>query len=98
MSETIKCKDYSKYLKKNEATIIDIVFMQNSDAQEPLDIYREKGPKEALEYLKKWDYGDGHMEYDDLPAGTNDTIYYEHPYIMSVNLSHQYIGLNKLVK
>lgn len=50
-----------------------IVFLQDSEADEPLDLYRNHGPEAAIAYLKQWDYGDGDLS-DSAPWGTDDWV------------------------
>lgn len=44
---------------------LSIVFIQNEEAEEPLEILEEHGKSTALQYLKQWDYGENDGEIYD---------------------------------
>lgn len=75
-----------------------IVFMQGSDADEPLRILDESGPEAAIDYLAEWDNGDGGDMADEPSAGSADDVYQsDNGYILSWNTGLGYIGLERLV-
>lgn len=78
---------------------LNIVFIQNEEAAEPLKILEEQGESAALRYLRQWDYGENDGEiYDENPGGSGDSTYREGNYIMTYNTSLEYIGLCKIIK
>ncbi|OQA82032.1 MAG: hypothetical protein BWY31_03441 [Lentisphaerae bacterium ADurb.Bin242] len=77
---------------------MSIVFIQNEEAEEPLNILEAQGKGAALQYLRQWDYGEDDGEtYPENPAGSGDSTYREGNYIMSYNSSMGYIGLCKII-
>ena len=77
---------------------LNIVFIQNEEAEEPLNILEEQGEGAALQYLRQWDYGEDDGEaYDENPGGSGDFIYREGNYMMTYNTSLGYIGLCKII-
>lgn len=79
-----------------------IVFMQDSEADEPLQILKDKGPKAAATYLSQWDAGDSPDISTTPPWGDEDDTYKvtvpnAGTYILSVNTRVGYIGLVKIV-
>lgn len=83
---------------KNEK-YCNIVFLQGSEAEEPLRIYDEEGVEDAIKYLSQWDYGT-EMEYDlkdEIGAGTSDKTFRKGNYILTVNTRLGYIGLERAV-
>lgn len=78
---------------------LSIVFIHNEEAEEPLNILDNEGESAALQYLARWDYGENDGEiYDEIPAGSDDSIYHEDGYIMNYNTSLSYIGLCKMIE
>ena len=69
-----------------------IVFMQEDDADEAIDILCDQGTEAAFEYMLQWYLGEGE-ETDTPPWGRNDHIYRFGKYVMSVNFGLPYIGL-----
>lgn len=71
-----------------------IVFLQGDEAHEALDLLEHSGEKEALNYLKQWDYG-AECEHGARanPWGTADEVHLDGAYIMTWNRRLQYIGL-----
>ena len=77
---------------------LNIVFIQNENAAEPLKILEEQGESAALQYLCQWDYAENDGEtYDENPRGSGDFVYHEGNYIMTYNTSLGYIGLCKII-
>lgn len=75
-----------------------IVFLQESDADEFFKIKNELGEDAALEYLMQWDYGDSDDIRDESSAGDNDFEYGVGDYVVSYNPYIYYAGLQKIVK
>jgi hypothetical protein len=73
-----------------------IVFQQEHDADETMQILDEHGKKAALEHLLQWDNGEGDVR-STSSAGSNDHIYKSGHYIMSYNLGLPYIGLEEAI-
>ncbi|MFW6219308.1 MAG: hypothetical protein ACOC33_00440 [bacterium] len=92
-----KIKNISENKNLKESTDQDkyenVVFLQGEEAEEPLQILKEKGEDAALEYLKQWHDPGNHEGDDKLNHGTNDDVYEKDNYIMSYNDSLGYIGL-----
>lgn len=84
----------------------NIVFLQDSEADEVLNILDEYGAQKAFEYLLQWDYGEHVIEEqkidfygrDFTPWGKNDRLFKKDNYVMTYNLSMGYIGLTKIFK
>jgi hypothetical protein len=74
----------------------DIVFLQNEEANEALNILKNKGQDSCMNFLSQWDYGDSPY-IEDNPIGLSDTTYEKDNYIMHYNTSIEYIGLIKKV-
>ena len=78
---------------------LNIVFIQNEEAEEPLRILEDQGEGAALRYLRQWDYREEEGEvYDENPGGSGDSVYREGNYIMTYNTSLGYIGLCKIME
>lgn len=81
----------------SESTDLDkyenVVFAQDEEANEPLEILNNKGKDAALEYLKQWHQPGSHMGSDSLDYGSDDYTYEKDGYIMSWNPHIGYIGL-----
>lgn len=71
----------------------DVVFLQDSEADEALSILDNDGPDMALEYLKSWHYYGEHMGSENKSHGAGDQTYEKDGYIMSWNKHLNYIGL-----
>ena len=77
---------------------LEIVFIQNEEAETPLKILEEQGENAAMNYLRQWDYGDDNGEiYDRNPGGSGDSVYRKGNYVMTYNTSLGYIGLCKII-
>ena len=80
-----------------------IVFVQDDEADEPLNILRDNGEEATIEYLAQWDYGDetqfasevnGHTYSSPADcAGTHDTVSIVGDYALTYNLRIGYVGL-----
>jgi hypothetical protein len=75
-----------------------IIFAQGDDAIEPLAIYDDEGADAAIDYLAQWDCG----EYCDLSrdssAGASDSQVTIGAYVLTVNESLGYIGLELIIE
>ena len=71
----------------------DIIFLQDDQANEVMNILREKGEDAAMDYLSQWDYGDVGEVRDEIPAGNADEKYERGEYIMHYNTPLGYAGL-----
>lgn len=71
----------------------DVVFIQGSEAEEPLRILNDQGPEAALEYLKQWHSHGEHMGSNEVSHGADDKVFKKDGYIMSWNNKLDYIGL-----
>ena len=77
---------------------LEIVFIQNEEAETPLKILEEQGEDAAMNYLRQWDYSDDDGEiYDRNPGGSGDSAYRKGNYVMTYNTSLGYIGLCKII-
>lgn len=74
-----------------------IVFLQGSEANEPLDILRKEGKEAAMAYMKQWDYGEYHILTEESSAGTDDDLFEKDEYLLSYNQPLGYISLEKIV-
>lgn len=80
------------------AKYLEIVFIQNEEAETPLKILEEQGEDAAMNYLRQWDYGDEDGEiYDENPGGSSDSVYRKGNYVMTYNTSLGYVGLCKII-
>ena len=72
----------------------DIVFLQNSEADEVLNIIEENGEEAGLQYLLQWDQGGGEGELRLIhPAGLRDNSFENEHFVMSYNSKIGYAGL-----
>lgn len=74
-----------------------IIFLQGSEAEEPLDILRKKGEKAAMAYMKQWDNGEYNFPTEKSSAGTSDDLFEKDGYLLSYNQPLGYISLEKIV-
>jgi hypothetical protein len=81
---------------EDKRTFSQIVFLQGSEAEEPLEILNNQGEQAALEYLKQWDMGDSYETTTGSGAGRSDSQYQEGNYLMSWNDRIGYIGLERI--
>lgn len=72
-----------------------IVFLRDSEAEEPLQILDEHGEEKAIEFLSEWDYGDGGDIHEGPSYGTGDHTYFSGKWLLSYDLHRGYIGLEK---
>jgi hypothetical protein len=80
--------------------VIRIIFLQGEEANEALDIYKNRGCEGALQYLDQWYEGNiNHYEqFNESAAGTSDRVYEISDYLLSVNTSLNYIGLELIIE
>jgi hypothetical protein len=75
-----------------------IIFLQGDQANEALDLYENKGPEGALQYLDQWYYPGEHETSDKPSAGSTDRVYEISDYLLTVNTSLGYIGLEYVLE
>jgi len=90
--KTIKTKKYAAMEEKGEK-YEDIIFLQESNADEALDILERDGPEGALDYLTQWHFPGEHDVREGLGAGADDYTHENDGYVMNWNLRIPYIGL-----
>jgi len=77
----------------------NIVFMQNEEAEEAMEILEESGVTGLLNFLKQWDMGDCiEEESPNRPWGGSDTVVYSGEYVLTYNRRLGYCGLIKDMK
>lgn len=78
-------------MKKQYATI---TFVQEEQANEAYEIYKNKSLVDVVDYLSQWDYGDERLDWRDLPPwGSQDRIFRMGPYVLSYDPGLPYFGL-----
>ena len=85
--------NWYKKAQSYEDNVESVVFLDGSEADEPMRILDERGEQAAMEYLKQWHYPGEHMTRSGFGNGTSDEVYTEGPYQMSYNRGLGYIGL-----
>lgn len=70
-----------------------IIFLQGDEATKALKLLDKRGTKAAFEHLKQWHYPGEHDTSDKLGHGSRDTVIRDANYILTVNWSMGYIGL-----
>ena len=75
-----------------------IIFLQGDAALEALDLYENKGCEGALQYLDQWTDLGNHETSDKLGQGDSDKVYTISDYVLSVNTSFGYIGLEYITE
>lgn len=71
----------------------EIVFLQESEASEFIDLLNDEGEAAVIKCLVDYfDYGDG-KKHKIKPWGTNDRVFKDGPYVLSVNFHLPYIAL-----
>ena len=75
---------------------IRIIFLENDNAREALNILENSGKIAAIDFLAQWDYGDRAEIYDKPSHGTNDRVLEHNEYLLSYNLGLGYIGLERV--
>jgi len=74
-----------------------VVFLQDSEADEPLDILNNEGREAAINYLSQWDYGEYYDIREESGKGSNDRSLEHNGYLLSYNTGIGYIGLEKII-
>lgn len=74
-----------------------IVSMEGITAEEPLKIFKEKGPNDLYHYLKKWDNGKYHDIQDEKRMASRDINWEISDYIITVNVYYRYVRLTKII-
>lgn len=75
-----------------------VVFMQDSNATETLDILYQNGQAAALEHLKQWHNPGEHETDTRWGYGAADYTYREGRYLMTYNTGLGYVGLEYRVE
>lgn len=71
----------------------NVVFLQNHEAEEAIDIFRNEGIGDVVDYLAQYHYPGEHEVVPTIGAGRNDKIYEVDGYTLVVNPQLEYIGL-----
>ena len=80
-----------------------IVYLQESEADEALDILKSQGPEAAMQHLAQWDYGEYHDVRDKPLYGADDDTFRsldsgQPDYILSWNSRMGTIGLELVLE
>lgn len=70
-----------------------IVFMQEHNAHEAMDILDHEGPEAAIKHLMQWHCPGDHETTRHSSAGSMDNVYELDGYILTWNTGLPYIGL-----
>lgn len=73
----------------------EIIFLQEHEADEVIEILSKDGPSAAVEYLSEWDNGEGGCS-DTKPWGKYDDTYKVGSYVLAVNSGIPYVSLTAL--
>lgn len=72
----------------------DVIYLQDHEADHVLNVLKQDGKDEAINYLMQWHQPGNHQSSNELGGiGTSDRIYRKDNYIMYWNPSLGYIGL-----
>ena len=71
----------------------EVIFLQDSNAEEVLAILENDSEQAALDYLKQWHYPGEHSIRKDEKISRRDSIYRNEDYVMYYNTGLDYIGL-----
>jgi hypothetical protein len=97
----------SRSYKPNIMKVENIVFMQGHEANQAFDQCNESDTPEIsiwlnydklLEYLQQWHYPGEHEINESLGAGSNDKVIYKDSYVLTVNESIGYCGLEYILE
>jgi len=102
---------YQRMMGKNESKVTEaangsfyseIISLQDSEAEEPMRIFKEEGAEAAAAYLARWDEGESPNVSTTAPWGKRDenykvTVPNAGTYILSVNKYADYIMLTKVL-
>ena len=80
--------------------LIRIIFLQGHEADYALKVYNESGCEGALQYLDQWFDGNinNYERFNQPSAGSSDRVYEISEYLLTVNPSLNYIGLELIIK
>ena len=82
---------------KTQKKYANIVFVRDSEADEPLEILNNLGVGAAVEYLAQWDFNE-YWDISDGPGmGTSDRSAEHNGYLLTYNTRLGYIGLEKII-
>ncbi len=70
-----------------------VIFLQDHEADHALNILKQDGEDEAIEYLMQWHQPGNHETSEETGFGLSDKTYEKDGYIMSWNPTIGYIGL-----
>lgn len=73
----------------------EIIFLQEHEANEAIEILSKGGPSAAVEYLSQWDNGEGGYS-DTKPWNKYDDKYRVGSYMLAVNNNIPYVSLTAL--
>lgn len=85
--------DDEMYESTDSDTYENVVFLQGSEASEPLSMLDNDGPDAAIEFLTQWHNPGEHEGTNELGHGMTDKVYGKGNYILSWNTALGYIGL-----
>lgn len=71
----------------------EVIYLQDNEANHVLNILKQDGKDEAMDYLMQWHQPGNHESSNELGIGTSDRVYKRGGYIMYWNHSLGYIGL-----
>jgi hypothetical protein len=71
----------------------EVIYLQDHEADHALNILKQDGKDDAMDYLMQWHEPGNHESSNELGTGTSDRIYKKNGYIMYWNPSLGYIGL-----
>lgn len=75
-----------------------VVFLQDSEAVEALDILDKNGEDDLFEYLLQWECGDeGADVREEPPYGRYDMIFERGEYVISYDWNGQYVSLTEVI-
>ena len=75
-----------------------IVFLQNEQADEALQILNDQGTEAAIEHLAQWDNADAVEVTEEPSSGDDDDVFEDEHYRLSWNSKLNYIGLEAILE
>ena len=87
-------------MKKKPMQYTNIVFLQDSEAEEALNILEHKGEEATFDHLMQWHTGEEYIETlgeHNSIFGTHDRVYRRGNFAMAYNLGCGYIGLTEFI-
>ena len=85
-----------KTLENELVQYTSIIFLQDSEADEPMKILEQDGQDACLEHLREWDYGGSDEVALKAPWGANDHLFQIFNYVVNYNSGLSYIGLTRV--